>query len=135
MHTSLARATAPSAEGDIKELLALFPAGREARRVLGTSQRREAGRREKRESSCLSREEPDSERENAHSRSHSKQMKSWGTHRLPVDGLEATPLACRLEGVPSRVSTQALPIFICDLQQVTLLTGYVKMAAVLEMWP
>lgn len=36
-HRSLARATAASAEGDIKELLAPLPAGREARRVLGTS--------------------------------------------------------------------------------------------------
>ena len=36
-HRSLARATAASAEGDIKELLARLPAGPEARRVLGTS--------------------------------------------------------------------------------------------------
>lgn len=42
-HMSLARAVAASAEGDTKELLAEFPAGREARRVLGTPQRREAG--------------------------------------------------------------------------------------------
>lgn len=36
-HTNLARVMAASPEGDIKELLAWFPAGREARRVLGTS--------------------------------------------------------------------------------------------------
>lgn len=45
----------------------------------------EGGRPEERESSCLSSEEPDSERENAHSRSHSQQLKSRGIHRLPVD--------------------------------------------------
>lgn len=40
-HRSLARAMAASAEGDIKEPLAQLPAGQKARRVLGTSQRRE----------------------------------------------------------------------------------------------
>lgn len=35
-HMSLARAMAASAEGDMKELLAWFPAGQEARRVLRT---------------------------------------------------------------------------------------------------
>lgn len=55
-HMSLARAVAASTEGDTKELLAEFPAGREARRVLGTPQRREAGWRGGREASCLSSE-------------------------------------------------------------------------------
>lgn len=36
----------------------------------------EGGRPQKRGSSCLSSEESDSERENAHSRSHSQQLKS-----------------------------------------------------------
>lgn len=42
----------------------------------------EGGRLGRRESSCLSSAEPDSERENAYSRSHSKQP---GHLRLPVD--------------------------------------------------
>lgn len=49
---------------------------------------------------------------------HTASSRRAGGHSQTACGLEAVLPACRLEGVLFRVSTQALPVFIGDLQQV-----------------
>lgn len=109
-HRGLARVTAASAEGDMKELLALFPAReeREARRVLGAPQRREAGRQRGSPLVCLVKNQTQRERMPTQGHTASNRRRAWA-FRLPVSSGVSTGLQAR--GRPLRGQHPSPPRF------------------------